>query len=821
MSVHRPAVAYCVRADARRSWPAWLALGLLLGLAAGAVVAAAAGARRTDSAYRDLRTETNAMTGAVVFACDRAADPTCVPTTQQVLAWPGVVDATPVAVAHVPIVDAHERVVQANRDPCSTGTGEVDLIVPLEGRFAADFTRLQIFEGRAADPARADEAVLAPVAAEEFGVEVGEVLTVFPGPETECDDRAHWEDPVELTVVGIGMTAAEIQPKSGFYVQGLHATPAFAAEHLPDDPESSMAIRLEPGTTFDDLAQAPGVTPFEVAFDLSALAEDIDAGLRADANALWLVAGLGGLASLFVVGPALARQAAAAAGVDATLTPMGWSRRDRVARAVAHGVIIGVIAVAVATVVALVASTRTPIGDARAIEPQPGAELDLAPLVLVSAGAILLTCLLLALLGARRLRPAAGRRTPMSRTAARMGLPPSAVLGLRTGLEPGRRQAPVRSSLFAVAVGAAAVVGALVYTGSAQHLRETPRLAGVAWDDFFFISDRDDGLELAEHARDWPEAERVGTLGFFTPSFLLGEDQHLSRVLAYSTEPDDIEPPVISGRPPSGPSELVIGPLLADATGLGVGDEVTGAFELGIEDDRTRILSEARTYEVVGIGPVPIADGNFDVGVGMTLDGYRQAVPPETDEGNELEFRPDFLTVDWAPGVTNRAITELMGAEGFDIEGEPLWSEDLLQALVAIDVTSTESAPDLLALLMVVMAGSVLAYVVATTISRDRHDLAIARSLGFAPRHIRRTAAWAATSFTVVALAIAIPLGIVAGRITWRAYAESLGVIPTPVLPWTEIATFAGAAVLAANLVAFVAAWRQNRLLPAEPLRAE
>ena len=62
MPTHRGAVAYCVRADARRSWPSWLALGVLVGVAVGAVVAAAAGARRTDSAYRSLRKETAALT---------------------------------------------------------------------------------------------------------------------------------------------------------------------------------------------------------------------------------------------------------------------------------------------------------------------------------------------------------------------------------------------------------------------------------------------------------------------------------------------------------------------------------------------------------------------------------------------------------------------------------------------------------------------------------------------------------------------------------------------------------------------------------------
>jgi hypothetical protein len=45
------AVWYRFRAELRSRWRAWLGLGLLVGRAAGAVVALAAGPRRTDSAY--------------------------------------------------------------------------------------------------------------------------------------------------------------------------------------------------------------------------------------------------------------------------------------------------------------------------------------------------------------------------------------------------------------------------------------------------------------------------------------------------------------------------------------------------------------------------------------------------------------------------------------------------------------------------------------------------------------------------------------------------------------------------------------------------
>src|SRR5215469_2399062 len=49
-----------LRADIRRRWPALLGLALLLGLIGGVVLTAAAGARRTDTAYPRLLQWANA-----------------------------------------------------------------------------------------------------------------------------------------------------------------------------------------------------------------------------------------------------------------------------------------------------------------------------------------------------------------------------------------------------------------------------------------------------------------------------------------------------------------------------------------------------------------------------------------------------------------------------------------------------------------------------------------------------------------------------------------------------------------------------------------
>ncbi|HEY5887334.1 MAG TPA: hypothetical protein VIT24_06395, partial [Acidimicrobiales bacterium] len=479
MTGHRGAVAYCVRADARRSWPTWVVLGLLVGLAAGAVMAAAAGARRTESAYQDLRDETGGMDAALAFPCGPEV-PDCPPSAEAFRGVPGVQEAAYFSSEIVPILDDDGHLVQIDEnDPCASGAGAVDVTTPLDPAFFDTLQGVRIVAGRAADPTRADEVVMSPLAAHDLDVEVGDRL--FPYL-VDCDtDREHWGAPTPVTVVGLGLTTVEVPPKNGFYVQSLHTTPAFAAlpefvelhaDSSPDEPDP-LGVRLEDGVTLDDLRSTPGAPRFEVVLDLATdFTQPVDDGLQSDANALWLVAALGGIAAVFVLGPTLARYRSDAAAADRNLAALGWSRPDRVLRSAAHGLFIGALAVVVAVLVMFVVSSRTPIGDARAIEPVPGVELDGPVLAL---GALVTLVVLTAALGALAvrspMRDRAPRRTPLARLAARTGLSPSGVLGVRIGLEPGPGQAPVRSSVFAVALGLTAIVGVLVYTSSVQHLR--------------------------------------------------------------------------------------------------------------------------------------------------------------------------------------------------------------------------------------------------------------------------------------------------------------------------------------------------------------
>ena len=183
--------------------------------------------------------------------------------------------------------------------------------------------------------------------------------------------------------------------------------------------------------------------------------------------------------------------------------------------------------------------------------------------------------------------------------------------------------------------------------------------------------------------------------------------------------------------------------------------------------------------------------------------------------------RTDFVLIDRNEGVDDEAIRRRFAAAGVEIEADAPDIEEYAATVVGLDPTSTESAPDLLAALMAVMAGGVLTYGLVIAIHRNRHDLAVARALGVTPRLLRRTGRWAGTVFASAALVVAVPVGIVLGRVVWRTYAVNLGVVPDPVTTVWEIAALVLGTLLLAALVGTLAARRQARPRPAAELRAE
>jgi len=88
-------------------------------------------------------------------------------------------------------------------------------------------------------------------------------------------------------------------------------------------------------------------------------------------------------------------------------------------------------------------------------------------------------------------------------------------------------------------------------------------------------------------------------------------------------------------------------------------------------------------------------------------------------------------------------------------------------------------------------------------------------------RQVWATVAWQATTMTVVALAVGLPLGIATGRWTWRLFADDLGVVPEFVAPLLGAVVIVPIAIVAANLAAALPGRVAARTRPALVLRSE
>ena len=127
-----------------------------------------------------------------------------------------------------------------------------------------------------------------------------------------------------------------------------------------------------------------------------------------------------------------------------------------------------------------------------------------------------------------------------------------------------------------------------------------------------------------------------------------------------------------------------------------------------------------------------------------------------------------------------------------------------------------------MAAVVALLAVASLVHALVLGVGRNRRVLGVLKGLGFTRRQVGGTVAWHATSYAVVAMVVALPLGVIVGRWGWRLVAESLGVPDVPVLPVVVARrSWSSACVVLANLAAAYPAWRAARLSTAAALRSE
>ena len=119
------------------------------------------------------------------------------------------------------------------------------------------------------------------------------------------------------------------------------------------------------------------------------------------------------------------------------------------------------------------------------------------------------------------------------------------------------------------------------------------------------------------------------------------------------------------------------------------------------------------------------------------------------------------------------------------------------------------------------LAVGALLHVSSTVLRRRRRDLAVLRALGFTRRQSRACLGWQATTLAAIGLLVGVPLGVILGRMVWRAVADQTPMIYVPPTAVLALVVAVPAALVVANLLAALPGHRAAHLRPAEVLRTE
>ena len=804
------AVRLLVRVRLRLRWRALLGLALLVGVAAGAVMAAAIGARRTDTAYARLLEATRAEDVEVEIG--GFDDPSFVGNVGRL---PQVADLGLESVALV------APDMPGDPPDSSWGMNPFIGVMSVDGRVGQTVNRPLVVAGRRPDPARPDEVGLNESLARRWRVGPGDTIRLRAlDPEqlshTLTGERVVPAGPsLVLTVAAVQRLPDDLGLDPGKVEGFVSMTPAFyrawrdRIAHFAPAPR----VRLRRGpadvAAFTAAVRRLSGNSSEVSvIARTDQAQLVEQATRAQAVALALFAALAGVAALVVIGQVLTRELFLTASGDDTVRALGGSRLQLLAATMLPVTLVSALGALIGAGIAVAASPLTPMGLARRAEPTAGLSLHLAG---VGVG-MLLTVLLLTgwaappawrLARARPLKPRGAGRVGVTSTladgAARSGLPASSVAGLRMALEQGHgpTAVPVRTTLVGVSAGIVALAAALTFGASLDRLLSTPRLYG--WN--FDAAAGDWRLEEPASRRPaWlADNPRVGAFSavYFSRVLVEGTEVYAAGI---DTANGRVFPTIVEGREPNDRGEIVLGANTLRQLGRRLGQTVE------VKAGRSVAM------RIVGRSALPTGDEmRAGTGAVLTLEGL-QRLQPDRGSGYGMFY------IRYAPGAAPAAALRSLQRPSAGPE------QDVQLPRPPIDVDNlgrVGSLPGVLAGLLALLAASALAHLLQTSIRRRRHDFAILKTLGFVRRQVSATVAWQATTVAAVALVIGVPLGVALGRWTWSLLIDRIGVLAEPVTPGPALLVGVVGTVLVANLVAAWPGRMAAGIRPAVALRSE
>jgi ABC-type lipoprotein release transport system permease subunit len=799
-----------------------LLIVVLIGIAGGVALTAAAGARRTDTAYprflQATRSEDFLVSASNSGRSSAAlyADIARLPEVERT----GVVDGLPLVYSPAP----------------GRFDSSVQVIASVDGKAGYSVERLHMLSGRAPRPDRPFEAAASLTFARKYHLRAGDRVTEFEvnqrgtGPALDPKGR-----PIRFTflITGVEVSFDEIIPiATNDSFPQMFTTPALVRQlHLSKQSlfYDGSLVKLRPGADSaqfrQDLARISNRHPEARGYFLADETDHharVERAIRPEAIALGIFALLAGLAGLLAIGQILSRRVFLDATDYPTLRSLGMSEHQLVTVTLLRGLLLAAAGAAIAVTVAVLASPLMPIGPARIAETHRGFEVNLAVLGVGFAVIVALVAAIAAGAGWRAARAegkslgtvevgGADRPSRIADNASRAGLTPSVVSGVRFALEPGRGRTavPVRTAMIGIVVAVAAIMASFTFGSNLSRLVSTPSQYGRMWN-----VDLDTGFGIIPRAKidrafgGDPDvtAYAGGTYGAVVI------DGHQVPAVGIDPLRGDIFPTIIRGRQPSNDREIALGGKTLQLVDASIGDTVTVRNNSGVER-RMRIVGEAVFPEM--------GRGSFNpTGLGEGAATTTGAIPSDFGGPGHYSFVLARLRDGLTPGALH-LLKERVLAERICPPDQECIARRVQLPAELTTYGDVKTVPVVLALLLILMGVAVTAHTLVTSVQRRRRDLATMKTLGFVRPQVLAAVASQASVFAAIGLLLGLPLGVSAGRWAWTLFANQLGVPPSVRVPSIAVALAVPVAILLANAIAALPGRSAARTRPALVLRTE
>ena len=720
-----------------------------------------------------------------------------------------------------------------------------------DGRYL-DIDRLATTSGRVLDPDNPHEVMVNQSFVDATGVgvgssfEIGVIETDEDGNPTTLQPAP--ADRLDVTVTGVMVLNEEITSEDIDTVPRLFVSPA--ARRMPvGDPRyygfSWYGLTVDGGpaavdevqlawqrladahNAIDHVAGDGGAVWLSYVHRTSDLQRKADRAVRPLTITLGAFGVLAYLGSVTLASQALVRRVRSQRNAVTIARVLGLTPHEgALATLVAPGVSLAV-ALLAAAATAAVLSLAFPVGPFEVLEPSTGFDVDL---FVFAPGLLLFVLVPLAVITVAAWRESrlatvvddGGSRTVgrLSRVIGRPGRFPVLAAASRLTFDPGRgrRFVPTRSVLVSFTITVAALVTVVVFGSNLRALDDSPQRFGwpadalVASDGGYGPFDKQrlaEALDASPEVADWRfvGAGQVTIAGGRAPAALFG--------------PGDptLVPTLTAGRPPDQAGEVVLGSATMAGLDLSIGDRV----EVGSGEIATNMTVTGTAVFPV-LGPVLASRTGLDRGVWLNEADYRQIDNISAFITYGLADEPQFSLafVDLVPGGSlARLNDELQSGEGITMGSSIDVTDVIRPSEVGTAAAGGGRTQTILVAVLGLVAGLSTLVALAAVVRRRRSESAVHRVLGFTPGQVRATFMWQGVLMAAVSVVIGLPIGVGLGRTLWRLFADRLGVVPDPSLPFGALAIVAGVALLVGLLGALGPAIRAARRPPAVDLRVE